>query len=94
MIADSKVLLTAQQRRPFWFPKPVEREVALDRIVNVERVDATVRLEIDGPELKPDKLQFVMVSAEAAESIAKILPSTRTHSFVPLLAEGAAFNSI
>ena len=93
VIAGSKVRFTAQQRRPFWFPKTVERDVEFDSIVNVERFDATVRLEIIEPEKKSSRLQFVTVNAEAAESIAKMLPSARTGSFVPLLAEGAAFNS-
>lgn len=92
-ITASKVRFTAQQRRPFWFPKAVDRDVQFDSIVNVERFDATVRLEIIEPEKKPSKLQFIAVNAEAAESIAKMLPSTRTESFAPLLAEGAAFNS-
>lgn len=93
MITDSKARFTAQQRRPFWFPRAVERDVALDSIVNVERFDSTVQVEMIEPEKKPSKLQFVTVNAEAAESIAKMLPSTRTGSFIPLLAEGAAFNS-
>jgi hypothetical protein len=72
VIADSKAQFTAQQRRPFWFPKTIERDVALNSIVNVERLDATVRLEIIEPEKKSSKLQFVAVNAEAAESIAKM----------------------
>ena len=67
--------------------------MALSNIVNVERFDATVRLEIIEPDKKTCKLQFVAVNAEAAESIAKILPSTKTGAFTPLLAEGAAFNA-
>jgi hypothetical protein len=42
VITDSKARFTAQLRRPFWFPKVVEREVALDSIVNVERFDARI----------------------------------------------------
>jgi membrane associated rhomboid family serine protease len=93
VIAESKARFTAQQRRPFWLPKTLERDFALNSIVNVERFDATVRLEIIEPEKKPCKLQFVTVNAEAAESIAKMLPGTKTGSFTPVLAEGAAFNS-
>ena len=93
VIADSKARFTAPQRRPFRFPKTVVRDVEFDSIVNVERYDATVRLEIIEPDKKSSKLQFVTANAVAAESIAKMLPSTRTGSFVALLAEGAAFNS-
>lgn len=93
VVADSQGRFTAQQRRPFWFPKTIERDVALINIVNVERFDATVRLEITEPSKKACKLQFVTVNANAAETIAKILPDTKTESFTPFLAEEAAFSS-
>jgi membrane associated rhomboid family serine protease len=92
VITDSMVRFTAQRRRPFWFPKTVELAVALDNIINVELLEATVRLEIREPGTNPSQLQFLTVNAQAAESIAAMLPSTKTQSFVPLLAEGAAFN--
>jgi membrane associated rhomboid family serine protease len=92
VIADATVRFTAQQRRLFWFPKTIERDITLKSIVNVERFDAAVSLQITEPE-KARKLQFVAVNAEAAESIARMLSSTKTESFTPLLAERAAFNS-
>jgi membrane associated rhomboid family serine protease len=93
VIADPIIRFTAQQRRPFWFPKTLRRDFMLSSIVNVERFDATVRLEIVEPEKKVCKLQFLTANSAAAESIYKMLPSARTETYAPILAEGAAFNS-
>ena len=78
VIADHGIRFTAQRRRPFWFPKAVQSDFALNTIVNVEQVDATVRLEILQAESRVHKLQFRTVNSTAAESIAG-LPYPSTH---------------
>lgn len=93
VVGDQVIRFTARQRRPFWFPRTLQRDFALNSIVNVERVDATVRLEIVEPEKRIRKLQFNTVNSEAGASIAGMLPSAKSETYVPALAEGAAFNS-
>jgi membrane associated rhomboid family serine protease len=92
-IDDSSVSFSAHQRRPFWFSKSIHCVFLVASIVNVERFDAMVRLEITDSEGHVRKLQFQAINSEAAESLAKQLPTTKTASYAPLLAEGAAFNS-
>jgi membrane associated rhomboid family serine protease len=93
LIDDAVVSSRAEQRRPFWFSKMVQCDFPLDRIFNVERFDAIVRLEITDSGGEVRKLQFRTVNSAAAESLAKLLPTAKTASYAPLLAEGAAFNS-
>jgi membrane associated rhomboid family serine protease len=93
VIDDAVVSFRARQRRPFWFSKMVQRDFPLDRIFNVERFDAIVRLEITDLGGEVRKLQFRTANSAAAETLATRLPARKTQSFTPLLAEGAAFGS-
>jgi hypothetical protein len=93
LIEDAVVSFRAQQRRPFWFSKRVQCDFPLDHVFNVEHFDAIVRLEITDTGGEVRKLQFETVNSETAASLAKLLPTAKTQSFAPLLAEGAAFNS-
>jgi len=90
-IGGASVLITTQQMRAFWFPKPVTLIVARDQIANVEAVDEIVRCELQGRSSKPGPVTFQAVNAAAAQAIASRLPATRTASFAPVLAEGAEF---
>lgn len=94
VVIDTAALsFRAQQRRPFRFSKRVQADFPLNCIFNVEHFDAIVRLEVNDSGGEVRKLQFQTVDSAAAESLAKRLPTAKTASYAPLLAEGAAFNS-
>jgi rhomboid protease GluP len=87
------VRFSARRRRPFWYSKRVQCDFPLNTIVNVERFDAIIRLEINEPYGRTRKLKFRAGDSETAESLAKLLPTIKTATYAPLLADGAAFNS-
>ena len=62
-IDNTIVSFSAQQRRPFWFSKSVHRDFLLANVVNVERFDAMVRLEITDSEGSVRKLQFQAINS-------------------------------
>jgi Protein of unknown function (DUF3592) len=92
-LSKSVVCFTAKRSRPFWFPKPVQQEFLSNSVVNVEVFDNTVRCEISEPYNKPRAVQFWAVNGEEAKAIGARLPDSKTASFVPQLAERAAFNA-
>jgi len=92
-ISEKAVRFTAKRARRFWFPKVVEQEFARVTIANVEVFDNTVRCEISEPHQKSRALQFWAVNAEEAKAIGARLPDSKTATFVPQLAERAAFNA-
>jgi membrane associated rhomboid family serine protease len=92
-IAGEVVRFTAQRARPFWFPKVTDEEFPRSAIANVEVFDNTVRCEITARFKIPRALQFWAVNAQEAKAIGASLPASRTSTFVPQLAERAAFNA-
>ncbi len=92
-IGATVVRFAAKRARPLWFPRVVELEFLRDAVTNVEIFDNTVRCEISEPYKKPRALQFWAVNAEEAKAIGARLPDSRTATFVPQLAERAAFNA-
>ncbi len=92
-IGARRLGFTAKRARPFWFSKVVEQEFPREAVSNVEVFDNTVRCELSEPYKKSRALQFWTVNAEEAKAIGAELPDSKTASFVPLLAERAAFNA-
>jgi Rhomboid family len=92
-VAGEVVRFSAQRARPFWFPRVIEEEFPRSAIANVEVFDGTVRCEITAHQKKPRALQFWAVNAREATAIGASLPASRTSTFVPQLAERAAFNA-
>jgi membrane associated rhomboid family serine protease len=87
---DSAVRFTANRQ---WRSRPVQREFARDMIVNVEQLGSTVRFEVTEPEEKRRRIQIWAVNDDDAVAIASMLPSKRTETFVPVLAERSSFAS-
>ena len=93
-ISGEIVRFTALRARPFWFPKVIQEQSPRSAIGNVEVFENTVRCEITSARFKkPLPLQFWAVNAEEAKAIGAGLPASRTSTFVPQLAERAAFNA-
>jgi len=76
-----------------WRRQPIQREFPLDAIINAEQLESTVRLEIVEPGEKPRKVQLWAANPNEAGAIARLLPSIKTETFAPVLAERAAFAS-
>jgi membrane associated rhomboid family serine protease len=93
VVIDSRSMkITANRRRPFLFPKKVQREIPLDNVTNVEHLGEVVRFEVIEPDETPQRLVFQTVSAADADAIAQKLPITKTKDFFPILGEQAAFS--
>jgi rhomboid protease GluP len=92
-VAAQTVLFTANQKRPFWLPRKVARQVSLHDILDVERLDNAIRMELIDGEGGPKKLQLWTLDAAQAERLVQMLPSMRTESFSPVLADRAAFSA-
>jgi len=93
VFCDQLIRLTAQRRRPFWFPTPIHQDFAINSILDVEHIDSRVRLGILAPGEKTRNVTLRAVSSAEAAKIAGILPNSKSATFVPLLAERAAFES-
>ncbi|HEX4210628.1 MAG TPA: rhomboid family intramembrane serine protease, partial [Candidatus Binataceae bacterium] len=93
-VAAQTVLFAAYQKRPLWYPRKVVRQVGMSDILNVERVDNTIRLEviIEADEM-PKKLRFWTIDSLQAQHLVQMLPTTKTASFSPVLAEQAGFSA-
>jgi membrane associated rhomboid family serine protease len=92
-IGATVIRFAARRARPFWFPKVIEQDFPRDTVTNVEVFANAVRCEISEPYKKPRALQFWAVNAEEAKAIGAQLPDSKTATFVPQLAERAAFNT-
>jgi membrane associated rhomboid family serine protease len=92
-ITDRRVRFTALRTIPFWWPKRVERDFALDTLNNVEVFNNAVRCEITEPYEKARPLQFWTVNAAEATAIGGRLPDRKTASFAPQMAERAEFET-
>jgi membrane associated rhomboid family serine protease len=87
VLLDRKIRFTALRR---W--RAVLREFPVDTIENVEQLESTVRFEII-EQGKRRKMQLWAVNPNEAVEIARLLPSKKTGTFAPVLAEKAAFGS-
>jgi rhomboid protease GluP len=86
---DRKIRFTARRH---WRRRPTQREFPIDAIENVEQLESTVRLEIvEYGERR--KVQLWAVDPNEAAAMAQLLPSKKTETFAPVLAERAAFAS-
>jgi len=92
-IGGTIIRFAAKRTRPLLFPRVVEQEFSRGAFTNVEVFDNTVRCEISEASEKPRALQFSAVNAEEATAISARLPDSKTATFVPRLAERAAFNA-
>jgi membrane associated rhomboid family serine protease len=92
-IGGEVVRFTAQRARPFWFPKVIEQEFPRSGISDVEVFENAVRCEITAPYQKARALQFWAVNEQEAKAIGACLPDSKTVTFVPQLAERAAFSA-
>jgi membrane associated rhomboid family serine protease len=81
----------AHRRRLFWFPKVTQPEFALTQIQDMEQHDRLVRCGIVDASGRRRSVRLEMVSVSDAETLAQLLPATKTEQFVPVLAEGAEF---
>jgi membrane associated rhomboid family serine protease len=93
LFADQSIRFTAQRSRPFWFPKLTHQEFPLNSIADVELLDTQVRLKVQTPDEEPRTLVLRAVNPAQAKEITHRLPSIKSASFVPVLAERAAFES-
>jgi membrane associated rhomboid family serine protease len=93
-VTAQTALFAANQRRAFWFPKIIVRQVALQNISNVEHLDNSIRLEcILEADENAKKLQLWTIDSLQAERLVRMLPTTKTASFSPVMAERAAFQA-
>jgi membrane associated rhomboid family serine protease len=93
VLTDQAIQFSAEQRRSFRFATTVQREFALSAIVNVEHLNAVVRLQILESGNQVRTVQFWTASPADADAIAQRLPSTRTEKFSAVLTERAAFEA-
>jgi membrane associated rhomboid family serine protease len=91
MVTDQVARFWAYRRRVFWFPRIDQRELARDRIVDVEQHDKAVRFAAIDENGAGQIVQLQMVTAADAEALARLLPETKTEKYVPALGESAAF---
>ena len=89
----SKVYFTAMRAIPFWVPRTIRYDFALDSIANVETFGNTVRCEIHEPGATPRAIQFWTVDAADTKAIADRLPQIKTGGFVSRLSDQAEFNA-
>ena len=92
-IAGQTILITSYRRRSFWFPKLEQTDFLRSAIVDVERQDALVGLKVLEADGAKRPLQFRTVSAADAESLANLLPDTKTADFAPVMSESATFTA-
>ena len=90
-VAGQTIHFTAYRRRSFWFPKLEQTDFLRSAIVDVERHDALVGLTVLEADGAKRPLQFRTVSASDAESLATLLPDTKTADFTPVITESANF---
>jgi membrane associated rhomboid family serine protease len=90
-VAGQTIRFTAYRRRSFWFPKLEQTDFLRSAIVDVERHDASVGLTVLEADGAKRPLQFRTVSASDAESLATLLPDTKTADFTPVITESANF---
>jgi membrane associated rhomboid family serine protease len=91
MVTDQVARFWAYRRRVFWFPSIDQREFARNRIVDVEQHDKAVRLAAIDEHGTRQIVQLQLVTAADAQALARLLPETKTETYVPALAESAQF---
>lgn len=89
IVSPESVQFNVQKSRPFWYPKLVRREFAASRIHDVEITGELVACTISIEDGAVRRLQFLAVNSDAAQSLGRQLPTTKTNDFV----ESAAFQA-
>jgi rhomboid protease GluP len=92
MIDSSTLSIAGNRRRPFLLPKREQHKILLSDIVDAERTGDVLRFEGFDSDGEARKFRFQTVKESDADAISQKLPSTKTKSFSPILAEQIAFS--